>query len=582
MYQSVDLQYWNSLAKLEAEENQKRKFQHGRGICTVFLLDTSGSMAGDGFRQMQEAFMEILNEISAHPDTDENVAVISFGREVKFLHYYSNNYGSVIQCLADVECSGSSPMEAGILLALSCLLYGGGHTAVFDHNITVCARFIIISDGWPSTSADIGGPEIDKKSKEPFYDGTIAGIEALIKTIGRTNPIVCIPVGSDPNAVFFENLMHLSRRGRLINHRDARQCGRFGLHIKLTDLILDQRAADQIKRKDIERIVRFTRIRTDFTKQDLEDIFTIINSLDLYKPITAEDLEDDEYTERYPNVPKIGTRVKRGLHWTYKNQDSNRPGTVVGHSERYGWVIVEWDNGVKLDYQYGFDGMIEKYDIASCKEPRILENELIAVGCLVSRGPDWKWGDQDGGEGNIGTVYRVKQEAVVYVKWPNGNRCNYRYGYKNNDPFEASYHSNRRLNHSEPQTSSRGTRGRELKSHSTSNGVDQSQSHRYTECSSKNIELDEASKCETSYECNENSSCKQAWDRRWQWKDSSGSWNDYSDEINDKIEDCYRRKPESSVVINLKGHLCRIIFVKRIQIDTISKSITDIRSSWDD
>jgi len=26
------------------------------------------------------------------------------------------------------------------------------------------------------------------------------------------------------------------------------------------------------------------------------------------------------------------------------------------------------------------------------------------VGVRVVRGPDWKWGDQDGGEGNAGTV----------------------------------------------------------------------------------------------------------------------------------------------------------------------------------
>ncbi|XP_062614334.1 uncharacterized protein LOC134276068 [Saccostrea cucullata] len=295
------------------------------------------------------------------------------------------------------------------------------------------------------------------------------------------------------------------------------------------------------------------------------------------------------YTERYPNLPRIGTRVKRGLHWTWKNQDSNGPGTVVGHSKRFGWAIVEWDNGLQLNYQYGFDGRIEKYDIASCKEPRILKNELIAVGCIVSRGPDWKWGDQDGGEGNIGTVYRVKQEAVVYVKWPNGNRCNYRYGYKNKydvllcDPFEASYQSKRRLIHSEPPTDyTEGKRESELKSYSATNGFDHSQSHRRTECSSKSIELDESLKCEILYGCNENSSCKRSMDRRWQWKGSSGRWNDYSDEINDKIEDCYRRKPESSVVTNLEGRLCRIIFDKRKQIDTISKSITDVRSSWDD
>lgn len=32
----------------------------------------------------------------------------------------------------------------------------------------------------------------------------------------------------------------------------------------------------------------------------------------------------------------------------------------------------------------------------------------VKVGHRVVRGPDWKWGDQDGGEGNVGTVVEVK------------------------------------------------------------------------------------------------------------------------------------------------------------------------------
>lgn len=39
----------------------QRKFQHGTGICSVFILDTSESMAGEGVRQMKTAFLDILN-----------------------------------------------------------------------------------------------------------------------------------------------------------------------------------------------------------------------------------------------------------------------------------------------------------------------------------------------------------------------------------------------------------------------------------------------------------------------------------------------------------------------------------------
>ncbi len=63
----------------------------------------------------------------------------------------------------------------------------------------------------------------------------------------------------------------------------------------------------------------------------------------------------------------------------------------------------------------------------------------ILPGLRVVRGPDWKWGDQDGGEGSVGSVVdlRVEGEAAedgktlgqaVVVGWDTGNRSNYRCG----------------------------------------------------------------------------------------------------------------------------------------------------------
>jgi len=73
-------------------------------------------------------------------------------------------------------------------------------------------------------------------------------------------------------------------------------------------------------------------------------------------------------------------------------------------------------------------------------------------GLRVVRGPDWKWGDQDGGEGNAGTVftdnsrrnfgygYRNKinslmkedfQPGMIFVLWDaNGNLEKYRCGHQ--------------------------------------------------------------------------------------------------------------------------------------------------------
>lgn len=66
---------------------------------------------------------------------------------------------------------------------------------------------------------------------------------------------------------------------------------------------------------------------------------------------------------------------------------------------------------------------------------------MIGIGTRVVRGPDWKWGNQDGGEGHVGTVVEVGKagseaspDKTVVVLWDSGARTNYRVGY--DDAFD--------------------------------------------------------------------------------------------------------------------------------------------------
>ncbi|XP_066147200.1 E3 ubiquitin-protein ligase MIB2 [Euwallacea fornicatus] len=64
---------------------------------------------------------------------------------------------------------------------------------------------------------------------------------------------------------------------------------------------------------------------------------------------------------------------------------------------------------------------------------------MLAPGLRIVRGPDWSWGNQDGGEGFVGTVCEIGQggksgaigspDKTVVVQWDNGTRTNYRVGY---------------------------------------------------------------------------------------------------------------------------------------------------------
>ena len=51
---------------------------------------------------------------------------------------------------------------------------------------------------------------------------------------------------------------------------------------------------------------------------------------------------------------------------------------------------------------------------------------MDGVGYRVVRGPDWKWGKQDGGDGHLGTVRNFESKEEVLVLWDNGVAANYR------------------------------------------------------------------------------------------------------------------------------------------------------------
>ncbi|XP_075762623.1 E3 ubiquitin-protein ligase MIB2 isoform X1 [Pelodiscus sinensis] len=61
----------------------------------------------------------------------------------------------------------------------------------------------------------------------------------------------------------------------------------------------------------------------------------------------------------------------------------------------------------------------------------------MQVGMRVVRGMDWKWSNQDNGEGNVGTVVEIGRQGspttpdrTVVVQWDQGTRTNYRTGFQ--------------------------------------------------------------------------------------------------------------------------------------------------------
>lgn len=56
-----------------------------------------------------------------------------------------------------------------------------------------------------------------------------------------------------------------------------------------------------------------------------------------------EEEQEQEFQEKYAHMPNVGTRVRRGRDWKWKNQDAQGAGTVTGHSNRCMDLFIVFD-----------------------------------------------------------------------------------------------------------------------------------------------------------------------------------------------------------------------------------------------
>ncbi|XP_061172146.1 uncharacterized protein LOC133181616 [Saccostrea echinata] len=325
----------------------------------------------------------------------------------------------------ELKCGGPSPLTAAFLLALGGLYEGAAHTRrIGDFQLN--PRVVLFTDGRLTDFMDLDAT--DNEIDLTPYDHILAPLSSITQEIGRDHPIFCFPVGENPNYTLLQTISGVSKGGKLFEIYEAKCFGRYSLHYHSADLISKVTNKNEIERENLRSVADNVLLWHNYDEDDLDTIYELIQNKEriMETQQREEDDEDNWYKEKYSTIPRLGTRVRRGPHWSCQNQDSEGIGTLVGHTDKAGSVLVEWDNGHRGVYKYGIKNM---YDIVVCDEPRIPVDGLVAVGCLVKRGPDWNWEDQDGGEAAIGTCYRVMDNATVYVRWPSGKMGNYRFGY---------------------------------------------------------------------------------------------------------------------------------------------------------
>ncbi|XP_022334331.1 uncharacterized protein LOC111131204 isoform X2 [Crassostrea virginica] len=594
----LDIQIqWQQQSYRLAQENRSLSHKHGTGPYNVFILDTSSSLGQNGYKQTKEIFTDILEEYSKHPDIDENVGVIVCGRHVKCQHHFSNRYEDIKLSLNNVEFGGPSPIAAAFFLSRGFLISDFTKQLGTFH---VPPRIILISDGRPTDFTDLYCD--DSPQTETARD--VDQLQQLTRKIGRTHPIFCIPVGRNPDMTTLELISGQSRGGRIVLPSDARQFAKYSQNTRTASMLPITLKNDGHDRERILTSLVSTFPDNAYTEMDQNEIIEMCfleKSPCKFRDDVEEDIENEReklYEERDTRLPSLGSRVRRGRDWHFSDQDNLGPGTVIGHCKKKGILVVEWDTCSRNTYRFGpMDSSIELFEVQVCNEPRILENELIATGCIVKR--DWTVYEQDDDTDDIGSAISVQENGAVLVQWQNGFQKAYRYGYEGHfdlqicDPFspEAARYLEDKIRkvainfpdgvqpyHQDVKIDLGYVSDPSLKKH-----VDSREENTVT---SKTIPIlkvpkgvyfrndklkNEISDVETdgpTFSVSRN---------QWFWKSREGTWNPYSREMNDRIHKCYARNPKSTVIVTIHDQSYRVVIAKNIQINLTTRETSEIK-----
>ncbi|XP_053403708.1 uncharacterized protein LOC123554779 isoform X2 [Mercenaria mercenaria] len=406
--------HWRFVSQMERYRNREL-FQDLEDIHVIICLDISESMAqSNGWTEAHTFLTDYLtgleNMSKSNDLKTEHVAFITFGHETKIQRGYTNSYMEVREQLDELKLGGPTQMYGGILLADAVAFCTRFHIVGLNNGAQILTKIIIISDGRPTESDLIAGPDIQDTRK---VDETKAKILQEMEDFRRTHrDVFFVPVGNS-DLDFFDTMAACSN-GMLLDYRYGK---RFSRRQYLTKQLLDP-------------FGMMTHVLTrgldyGLSNEDKEDMRNIQErGKRHFDEQAATPDERNMYGEiKSKQLPSVGSRVRRGPDWHYQNQDKNGPGTLIGQCENDQQVWVEWDTDAQQNvYHYGSGG----YDILVVDEPRKLKpGENIAVGCKVKPGKAWKSSE---GQMNHGTVIKMdKRNKTAMVRWNNGKRGEYSY-----------------------------------------------------------------------------------------------------------------------------------------------------------
>ncbi|XP_045216420.2 uncharacterized protein LOC123566429 [Mercenaria mercenaria] len=410
--------------------------------CTVLCVDVSASMQGLPWQQVKDFIPEFLTGLEKKKQAEkieEYVAMVTFGYKTRIVSQPAKNYTQLSKDLNSLRPEGNSPLLPGIGLSLLIQTVrkelGQSHCKLQD--IILRHRIILLSDGRPSplslvcTSDDI--PDLVQQEACQELETSLRDW----KLPSKHTHIDCVPVGENPNTDLLESVCKATD-GRIVSLSDVQTLVNSTHNHYIAAQVSKQMFQMKTDQLDVHMFKSLVlSLYPSSTPADIAEMVALVEAA--HSRVVARQLdssdsmstasEDDVHFEPTDlrELPKIGTRVVLGPDVSGRLLSlAPGKGTITGHSRKHrGKVFVQWENGANTLCNCGFKDKFEIFP-EDDKDQHKIDN-TIKVGFKVRRGPDWRYGNQDGGGDQIGTVYKIKTGGVVCVRWPNGYRHKYRY-----------------------------------------------------------------------------------------------------------------------------------------------------------
>ncbi|XP_052793148.1 uncharacterized protein LOC128227024 isoform X1 [Mya arenaria] len=451
---------WRSLGQTTLDE-ATQKMTDLEGVNAVICLDISESMAtGNAWTQARTFICNYLagleecrREYASHGLEVQNVALVTFGHETKIQTLFTSDYNNVRNILDNLKLGGPSPMFGGLLYAMAAG-WAPKRQQMMINGIMVNTKIILVTDGRPTELSLIAGPDMPDNDMDP----TKASILQVVQRFDQMDiELFCIPVG-DCDREFIE-LMSNVAEGKVKDVNYGRRLARrLHLCIKRSGFkniqsdgisgVLQSELLGLLTTDDSRSPVMTSCHRTlvdhlglsegllsgllpqdpSLSEEDKEDMKEIQeDSKRNFKKVVScvgrSGLQDIYRDVDSKTLPAVGTRVRRGPDWHWRQQDSDGPGTVIGHSSNDGRVWVEWDADANTNIYCYRNG---HYDLLIVDEPRVPPpGKKVAVGCLVKPGKDGRSTGKN--VWDSGVVVKMDPPKAL-VRWDDGKRGDYSYG----------------------------------------------------------------------------------------------------------------------------------------------------------